>query len=114
VAKSWQDRYEILQSGCEYLWTALIAPQKPPGRPVRIRPMNLEHFWYEISPFVYTASGGALLGRADSALTVFSSVLLLVAGGTIFFLRRRYTLEARENLSARRTATSAVPSRSRG
>ena len=76
--------------------------------------MNLEHFWYEISPFVYTASGGALLSRADSALAVFSSVLLLVAGGTIFFLRRRYALEMREDASARRTATSVAPSRSRG
>jgi hypothetical protein len=76
--------------------------------------MNLEHFWYEISPFVYTASGGALLGRADSALAVFSSVLLLVAGGTIFFLRRRYSLQIREDAAARRTATSVAPSRSRG
>jgi hypothetical protein len=76
--------------------------------------MNLEHFWYEISPFVYTACGGALLGRADSALAVTSSVLLLVAGGTIFFLRRRYSLQLREAVSARRAATSAAPSRSRG
>ena len=76
--------------------------------------MNLEHFWYEISPFVYTACGGALLGRADSALAVASSVLLLVAGGTIFFLRRRYALEMRESALGRRTATSVAPSRSRG
>ena len=76
--------------------------------------MNLEHFWYEISPFVYTASGGALLGRADSVLAVISSVLLLVAGGTIFFLRRRYSLEMREYASGKRPATSAAPIRSRG
>jgi hypothetical protein len=76
--------------------------------------MNLEHFWYEISPFVYTASGGALLARADSVLAAISSVLLLVAGGTIFFLRRRYTLQIRQDAPARRTATSAAPSRSRG
>ena len=63
--------------------------------------MNLEHFWYETSPFVYTAVGGALLGRADSALAVASSVLLLLAGGTIFFLRRRYALQLREQASAR-------------
>ena len=76
--------------------------------------MNLEDFWYEISPFVYTAAGGALLARADTALAVVSSVLLLVAGGTIFFLRRRYALQMREYASGRRPATSAAPSRSRG
>lgn len=58
--------------------------------------MNFEFCWYEISPFVYTVCGGFLLGRAESLLPALSSLLLLTAGGTIFFLRRRYTLRMRE------------------
>ena len=66
--------------------------------------MDLEFCWYEISPFVYTVSGGFLLGRADALLPVVSSVLLLTAGGTILFLRRRHALRTREEASALRTA----------
>jgi hypothetical protein len=55
----------------------------------------MEKYWYETSPFIYTATGGFLLGRADSALLIMSGVLLLTAGGTIMLLRRRYTLQAR-------------------
>jgi hypothetical protein len=53
--------------------------------------MRLEHYWYETSPFVYTVAGGILLGTADSSLAVVSSIILLTAAGTIFFLRRTYT-----------------------
>jgi hypothetical protein len=52
--------------------------------------MRLEHYWYEISPFVYTVAGGILLGTADSSLAVISSIILLTAAGTIFFLRRTH------------------------
>jgi hypothetical protein len=38
--------------------------------------MNLQNYWYEAAPFVYTVSGGILLGRADSALLVISALLL--------------------------------------
>ena len=58
--------------------------------------MNLEFYWYEISPFLYVAAGGFFLGRADSALSVLSSVLLMTAGGTILFLRRSYALRLRQ------------------
>jgi hypothetical protein len=52
--------------------------------------MGLEHYWYETSPFVYTVAGGVMLGTADSSLAVISSIILLTAAGTIFFLRRTY------------------------
>lgn len=57
--------------------------------------MNLENYWYEAAPFVYTVAGGIFLGRADSVLSVISSVLLLSAGATITFLRRRHSLKMR-------------------
>jgi hypothetical protein len=60
--------------------------------------MDLEHYWYETSPFIYTATGGAFLGRAESTLSIVSSILLLTAGGTILFLRRRYGMKLRERL----------------
>jgi hypothetical protein len=62
--------------------------------------MDLEFYWYEASPFVYTAAGGFFLGRADSALSILSSVLLITAGGTILFLRRRYALRSRQLVEA--------------
>jgi hypothetical protein len=58
--------------------------------------MDLEFYWYEISPFVYTVAGGFFLGRADAALPIMSALLLLTAGGTILFLRRTYTLQMRQ------------------
>mgnify|MGYP001070506052 CR=1 FL=1 len=58
--------------------------------------MNLEFYWYEISPFVYTVAGGFFLGRADAALPIMSAVLLLTAGGTILFLRRTHALRMRD------------------
>jgi hypothetical protein len=63
--------------------------------------MDLEFCWYEISPFVYTAAGGFFMGRAESLLPVLSSALLLTAGGTILFLRRRYALRLREHQHAK-------------
>ena len=63
--------------------------------------MNLEFFWYEVSPFIYTAAGGFFLGRADSLLPMISSALLLTAGGTILFLRRQYALRMREYQQAK-------------
>lgn len=58
--------------------------------------MDLEFCWYEVSPFIYTAAGGFFLGRAESLLPMLSSALLLTAGGTILFLRRRYALRLRD------------------
>jgi hypothetical protein len=52
--------------------------------------MGFEQYWYEGSPFLYTAFGGFMLGRADSALFFTSSMLFLGAGGAILLLRRRY------------------------
>jgi hypothetical protein len=69
--------------------------------------MDLEFYWYEISPFVYTVAGGFFLGRADTALPIMSAVLLLTAGGTILFLRRTHALRMREL----RDASSRVPAR---
>lgn len=64
--------------------------------------MDLEHVWYEISPFVYTVGGGVFLGRADSTLAIVSSLLLLTAGGTVFFLRRRHAKLSTAQQLARR------------
>ncbi|HWJ01242.1 MAG TPA: hypothetical protein VNU96_19680 [Burkholderiales bacterium] len=58
--------------------------------------MDLEFYWYEISPFVYTVAGGFFLGRADAGLPIMSALLLLTAGGTILFLRRTHALRMRE------------------
>jgi hypothetical protein len=58
--------------------------------------MDLEFYWYEISPFIYVAAGGFFLGRADAMLPVLSSLLLMTAGGTILFLRRSYALRMRQ------------------
>jgi hypothetical protein len=57
--------------------------------------MNLSNYWYEAAPFVYTVAGGIFLGRADSVLSVVSSSLLLSAGATITFMRRRHSLKMR-------------------
>lgn len=69
--------------------------------------MDLEFYWYEISPFVYTVAGGFFLGRAEATLPVMSALLLLTAGGTILFLRRTHALRMREL----RDASSRVPAR---
>ena len=58
--------------------------------------MNLEFYWYEISPFIYVAAGGFFLGRADAMLPALSSLLLITAGGTILFLRRTFALRMRD------------------
>ena len=58
--------------------------------------MDLETCWYEAAPFVYTVTGGIFLGRADSMLLVVPALLLVTAGGTIIFLRRRHTLQLRQ------------------
>ena len=58
--------------------------------------MSLEFYWYEVSPFVYVAAGGFFMGRADSTLSILSSLLLMTAGGTILFLRRSHALRMRQ------------------
>ena len=74
--------------------------------------MDLEFYWYEISPFVYTVAGGFFLGRADTALPIMSAVLLLTAGGTILFLRRTHALRMREFADApSRTAVRPTPAK---
>ena len=75
--------------------------------------MNLEFYWYEVSPFVYVAAGGFFLGRADSALSVLSSVLLMTAGGTILFLRRSYALRMRQAEAPSQAERLAVRSTTR-
>ena len=72
--------------------------------------MDLEFYWYEISPFVYTVAGGFFLGRADAGLPIMSAILLLTAGGTILFLRRSYALRMRDLASA--TSRDRLPVRS--
>ena len=57
--------------------------------------MDLQNYWYEAAPFVYTVAGGILLGRADSTLLVISAILLLTASATITFLRRTHSLKMR-------------------
>ena len=54
--------------------------------------IDLEKYWYETSPFLYTIMGGFVLGRADSVLMVISAILLLCASGTITLLRRKHSL----------------------
>ena len=70
--------------------------------------MSLEQIWYEISPFIYTAMGGFFLGRAETTLLMSCSVLLLLAGGTILFLRRRYSLQSRPETRVRRPVRAAA------
>ena len=72
--------------------------------------MDLEYYWYEISPFIYTVAGGFFLGRADAALPIMSALLLLTAGGTILFLRRTHALRMRDlaDQPAPRERASAV------
>jgi len=73
--------------------------------------MDLEFYWYEISPFVYTVAGGFFLGRADAALPIMSALLLLTAGGTILFLRRTNALRMRELADAPRAAVRPTPAK---
>ena len=60
---------------------------------------DLEKYWYEASPFLYTVMGGYVLARADSVLMAISAILLLCASGTITLLRRKYSLEMRKKLN---------------
>jgi len=74
--------------------------------------MDLEFYWYEISPFVYTVAGGFFLGRADAALPIMSALLLLTAGGTILFLRRSHALRMRDFADApSRAAVRPTPAK---
>ena len=74
--------------------------------------MDLEFYWYEISPFIYTVAGGFFLGRADSGLPIMSALLLLTAGGTILFLRRSHALRMRELVETpSRTAVRPTPAK---
>lgn len=63
--------------------------------------MQLEKYWYEASPFVYTVAGGYFLGIAESGILTLSSLILISAGGTITAMRRRYALKARGSHSAK-------------
>ena len=49
--------------------------------------MDLETLWYEISPYVYTASGVIALAAADARMGQLSGALLLAAALTIIRLR---------------------------
>jgi hypothetical protein len=73
--------------------------------------MDLEFYWYEISPFVYTVAGGFFLGRADAALPIMSALLLLTAGGTILFLRRTHALRMRELDAPSRAPVRPTPAK---
>jgi hypothetical protein len=55
--------------------------------------MDLEACWYEAAPFIYTVTGGIFLGRADSLMLTVPALLLVTAGGTIIFLRRKHSLQ---------------------
>ncbi|HEY1291424.1 MAG TPA: hypothetical protein VGF58_24085 [Burkholderiales bacterium] len=72
--------------------------------------MDLEFYWYEISPFIYTVAGGFFLGRADAALPSMSAILLLTAGGTILFLRRSHALRMRQLADVSAARLAARPS----
>jgi len=69
--------------------------------------MQLEKYWYEASPFIYTVVGGYFLGRADSGILTLSSLILISAGGTIMAMRRRYALRARAELPKPKAAAAA-------
>jgi hypothetical protein len=49
--------------------------------------MDLETIWYEISPYVYTASGLTALLGTDTPIGRWSGVLLLGAALTVIRLR---------------------------
>jgi hypothetical protein len=78
--------------------------------------MDLEFYWYEISPFGYTVAGGFFLGRADAGLPIMSAILLLTAGGTILFLRRSHALRMRQlvDVSSARERLAVRPSSAKG
>lgn len=65
--------------------------------------MGLEKYWYEASPFMYTALSGFMLGRADSVLLTVSSIVLLSAAGTITLLRRKHSLEIIQEMKTKIT-----------
>jgi hypothetical protein len=69
--------------------------------------MQLEKYWYEASPFIYTVAGGYFLGIAESGILTLSSLILISAGGTITAMRRRYALKARATHAKPHTATRA-------
>lgn|GEM_PF-1608429 len=66
--------------------------------------MQLEKYWYEASPFVYTVAGGYFLGVSESGILMLSSLILISAGGTITAMRRRYALQQRA--AAAKTASA--------
>lgn len=70
--------------------------------------MDLEKYWYEASPFIYTVAGGYFLGTAHSGIMTLSSLILISAGGTITAMRRRHSLKARAALAKSSTATRAM------
>jgi len=76
--------------------------------------MQLEKYWYEASPLIYTVVGGFFLGRADSGILTLSSLILISAGGTIMAMRRRYALKSRSATpKAKAAATVATRVRRR-
>jgi len=67
--------------------------------------MRLEEIWYEASPYVYAALSVGVLLTAQGTLAVVSSVMLLVAAGTIVRLRWSY----RRQRAAEKAAARARP-----
>ena len=76
--------------------------------------MEIERVWYEVSPFIYTAVSGFMLGRSESFLLAASSLMLLSAGGTILLLRRKYALQLMQDAkkAKRSSAHMAAPLKS--
>ncbi len=50
----------------------------------------LESFWYETSPYLYSAGGALAISHAESPLAVASGALLLFAAGLVLILRRKH------------------------
>jgi hypothetical protein len=62
---------------------------------------SLESFWYELSPYVYSAGGVLALTSASSGLGLASGALLLASAAVILSKRRSYRSALRSNLRAR-------------
>lgn len=52
--------------------------------------MTVEEIWYEAAPYAYLLVGGIVLLDADSAMSIASGALLVVAALTIIRLRWRH------------------------
>lgn len=49
--------------------------------------MDIEKFWYEVSPYLYALAGILLVWLTTSGLLIFSGVLFLLASSAQFRLR---------------------------